>query len=205
MRKAILSFFFIGTTVAAFIACSSGGSGGGGAGGGSGPTTSVDSSKTGASLSDTEAKQYCEDVQAYQKAQLSEDEQRKYTCGFTAQILASFGAKDDAEAQAKCRSELDKCLAKPPTTADAGSTADACASFAQRLKDCNATVAELNQCSGDSTAQLKSFASKDFCAEAKADAGFASSALLQQPESCKALASKCPSLFGTQGSTPDGG
>lgn len=203
MRKTILSFTFIGTTVAAFIACSSGGSGGGGGGGG--PTTSVDSSKTGANLSDTEAKQYCEDLQAYQKAQISEDEQKKFSCGFTAQLLASFTAKDDAEAQSKCKSELDKCLAKPPTAADAGSTADACESFMQRLKSCNATVAELNQCTGDSTAQLKSLATKDFCADAKADAGFASSPLLQQPESCKALASKCPSLFGTQGATPDGG
>ena len=88
-----------------------------GSSGGSGPgaVSSVDSSKTAGSLSDAEAKQYCEDTLKYSKAQLAEADTKKIGCGLGAALSAGFGAKTDAEAKTKCTEQYNACLARPTT------------------------------------------------------------------------------------------
>jgi hypothetical protein len=175
--------------------------------GGSGPgsVSSVDSTKTVNSLSDSEAKQYCEDANRYAAAQSNEADAKKVVCGLTAAAIASYGAETDAEAQTKCKAQYTECMNKPADTTDtdtdAGTTEDPCADFKSRAKDCSATVGEVNQCLADRAAAFKTLASKDYCAEAKVaspDAGTSSPLTsYDDPASCKALQAKCPSLTGS--------
>ena len=188
------------TTVVFAPACSSSNSTGGS---GPGAVSSVEPSKTGGSLSDAEAKQYCEDTRSFSKAQLSEADLKKIVCGFVAASYAGFSAKTDAEAKTECTKQYDTCLTEPAGTPDGGATKDPCAGTKAALKDCSATISELNTCTADNTAAFKALVGKDFCAGAKAgapgDAGTASTLPFEQPASCKALAAKCPNLNKTDG------
>jgi hypothetical protein len=178
-------------------ACSSGS--GTTSGGGPGAVSSVDSSKTGGSLTDAEAKQYCEDTQRYSEAQVGEADRKKVGCGIGAQIVSS-GAKTDAEAQSTCNQQYTACLERPlPGQGDAGPAPDPCAKAKDDLKDCTATINELNTCAADSAAVFKALVGKDFCAEAKAsspDAGTSGPpSSYKEPASCTALRQKCPNLY----------
>lgn len=203
MKKAFVAALVSASTVVAVVACSSGGSNG--SGGGAGAVSSVDSSKSMNSLSDSEAKQYCEDAQNYQKTQLGDADRKKFTCVLTARILASFGAKDDADAKSKCQEQFDKCMAGPDPNADAGAQAAACDNFKARLTNCTATVAEANQCVADSATEYKSIASEEPCANVHADAGSSSASFFSQPASCDVLSQKCPGLAGSSSTSGSSG
>jgi len=181
-------------------ACSSGTSSGGS---GPGAVSSVEPSKTGGSLSEAEAKQYCEDTRNFSKAQLSEADLKKVGCGVVAVFYAGFSAKTDAEAKTECAKQYDTCLSEPAGTRDGGAAKDPCAGTKAALKDCAATISELNTCTADNAAAFKALVGKDFCAGAKAaapgDAGAPSALPFEQPASCKALAAKCPNLNKTDG------
>ncbi|AKU96504.1 hypothetical protein AKJ09_03168 [Labilithrix luteola] len=186
--------------------CSSGSEGGSGAG----AVSSVDSSKRVDSLSDAEAKQYCEDGQSYTTSQMKALDTKRIGCGFTAQFTAGIGAQSDADAQAKCRTQFDECMNKPDDAGDAGTgdaeTDDSCASFKNQTQGCSATVGEMNQCVADQIAALKALAGKDFCADAKVRTqSDQPGSPVATPASCTALASKCPSLFGGTDDSSNGG
>lgn len=193
----LLLLTFSGVAFAALaIACSSSGGSGG-----SGSVSSVDSTKTVNGLSDSEAKQYCEDATRYAEGQLSAADSKKIGCGFSSQFMASFNAESDSDAQTKCKALYEECLKKPDekTETDAGASDDPCTEFKSRSKDCAATVGEVTQCMTDELAAMKALAARDFCAEAKAsspDGGTPGSSLFEQPASCKAIESKCPGLSG---------
>ena len=160
--------------------------------------SSVDATKTVGSLTDTEAKQLCEDTQRFSDAQVSAADRKQVACGLGAQLVAS-SAKPDAEAKANCTALYDACLVRPlPTQGDAGATTNACDKAKDDLKDCAATVNELTTCTADNAASFKSLIGKDFCADVKAaalDAGASPAAsIFPQPASCAALLAKCPGL-----------
>lgn len=196
------------STAALAVACSSGSSSGG-----SGAVSSVDSSKQVSGLSDTDAKQYCEDAQAYVSSQYKSIDTKRVSCGFYAQIYGGYGATSDADAQTKCRAQFDECMNKPDETGDAGTTDDSddgstdCASFAAKTKDCGATVGEVSQCLSDQLSALNALASKDFCGEAKARSENDTSTpeLTTTPASCKGLETKCPSLYSDSETSNDSG
>jgi hypothetical protein len=75
-----------------------------------------------------------------------------------------------------------------------------CATASSDLKDCNATVGELNTCLADQVAAAKSlYATFDTACDGLTLSGDEMKApSFEQPASCKALASKCPKLAGSQ-------
>ena len=198
----LLPLAIVGTVASSLfaVACTSSTDGSGG-GSGPGAVSDVDSSKAVNNLSDSEVKEYCEDGKRYSEAQLAGIDLKKIGCGISAQLLASYGAENDADAQAKCRTQFDECMKQPTenTGADAGAQEDDCAAFKEQVANCNATVGEVNQCVADQTAALKALSAKDFCAEAKAMSNDTppNTTAFQPPASCKAIQSKCPSLAGT--------
>jgi hypothetical protein len=164
--------------------------------------SSVDSSKTASSLSDAEARQYCQDSVNYNTTHLGEADTRKLGCGFGAAIVAGYGAKTDAEAKAKCTEQYNSCLAEPVAASDAGAPKDPCANAKAQLAGCSATVGELNACIVDQFAVYQAASGKDYCADAKvtsADAGVpSSSSVFADPASCKAARAKCPGASSTK-------
>lgn len=188
MRKPIL-FASVVTTFAFAAGCSSD------PGEGSGPSnvTSIDSSKTVSELSESEARQYCEDSGRYFANQISEEEGRNFGCGLQASITAAFsGAETDDELKANCQKALSECKSQPiPEPVED----DECGEFVSDAKKCNATVEELNHCLADRTAEFKQLATKDFCAELTLSSGGPGSVEeFAEPASCKAIADKCPSF-----------
>lgn len=210
MLRSLASILALSAPVFA-IACSSGSSSGGSA-----AVTSVDSSKQVSGLSDTEAKQVCEDAQAYVTSQFASIDTKRINCGFSAQIMGAYDATNDADAQTKCRTLFDECMNKPAETGDAGTTDENdganfdCTAFGSQTRDCGATVGEVSQCLSDQIAALNAVSSKDFCAEAKArsENDTSTPSLAATPASCTAVQTKCPNLFSdteTSTSTDAGG
>lgn len=162
--------------------------------------SSVDSDKVANTLSDSEAKEYCEDAQKFYADNLASLNMKRITCGYTAQLTAGIGAADDAAAQAACRTKLDECMNKPSETADAGTSTgddkDDCSTAKNDLKDCTAKVADLNQCAADQVAAYKALESKDWCAAAKAGTPTSTDSPFTTPESCTKLSNSCPSITG---------
>lgn len=193
-------FVVVGTIVAASIcACSSSSdssSGSSSSSGGAGSVSSVDSSKQLGSLTQQEATQYCNDVNAYASKELSADDIKKATCTFSA-ALGTIGAKSQDDAKSKCEAAYTQCLSAP---AEQQPTGNSCATASlDVVKGCTATVAELDQCEADQIAGLKALAAKgDPCPSvqfgADASAGTSSSSS-SQPTSCASLQQKCPNLF----------
>jgi hypothetical protein len=166
--------------------------------------SSVDSSKTVNGLSDSEAKEYCQDASRFSANNLSGADAKKMVCGFTAAAFGAYGAANDQEAKTKCQEHYNSCLNEPEKNdSDAGTESDPCADFKTKAANCSATVGEVNQCLSDQAALIKSLASKDFCGEAKANAAdspTSGGSTPETPASCKALQTKCPGMFGDDSS-----
>lgn len=195
-NHSLVSFGFVAALASSLfvVAC-----GGDESNGGADPddVTSVDSDKKVSDLSDSEAKEYCEDGQSFAEGEYAKFDMKKITCGLIAQAFAGSGAETDEEAKAACRDALESCLQQPdePTPP----SEDDCSSFATDAKECSATVGEVNKCYTDQINQLKALEGKDFCAEAKATSSETPDIGFEQPASCKAIATKCPSLAGDSG------
>ncbi len=146
-------------------------------------STSIDGSKTLGSLSDTDATQYCNDLNTYLESH--PDEGAKSSCLLLGSLDA-FGMSA-AKATATCKDEYAKCLAQDP-----GAIQIICSARTPKFMDCTATVAEYSQCQQDSTNAAHDISS-DSCNRFMNDGGAASSSALN-PQSCQDLSKKCPGL-----------
>ena len=145
-------------------------------------STSVDGSKTLGSLSDTDATQYCNDLNNYLESH--PDEGAKSSCLLLGSLNA-FGASG-ASATAACKDEYGKCMAQDP-----GAIQIVCDERTPKFKNCTATVAEYSQCQQDAVNAAHDI-SQDSCNRFMNDGGGASSPL--NPASCQTISKKCPGL-----------
>jgi hypothetical protein len=112
------------------------------------------------SLTTAEAKQYCDDLLAYNRRELPVSEATKLRCAVTA-LVATRGAADDTAARAACKQAYDACAAAPapnaPTECDDKSI--------QQFASCKGvTVADSNACLREAHARQASFLAADICA-----------------------------------------
>lgn len=179
MRPLLIAF------AALSVACSSGSPSPG-----TSKPPSTDPARALASLSTTEATTYCREALAYQSGRLSAEQTHRASCAFMG-IMGSVGATTDSEAQGKCKSSYDACLAAPAEGGGDGGE-DPCQGFATKTSSCGTlTVAEMNACQEEQITLLAKYAEPGLC----------SSITLHTPETtietpkCDVVQAKCPALL----------
>jgi hypothetical protein len=111
-------------------------------------TTSIDGSRTVASLSPTELAMYCADLNASEANALTPAQAQLFSCQLIAIIDISFGGADagpDASTNGPitCTSLFNACMNEPPV---GGSTNPPCQTLDQAAPTCTATVSQVDQC-----------------------------------------------------------
>ncbi len=162
--------------------------------------TSLDSGRTLASLSDSEATGYCHDLQNYFTSSLAPAEMKEVSCV----IAASFAQfeQDLQTARSKCAEIYNQCVAADAPDGgglvfDAGPSPDSCTNAKANFGDCTATVGDVNACEQDEVSVEKSLLRQApaFCntlQQTDAGIGYAHTEL---PASCASLQAKCPNAF----------
>lgn len=154
-------------------------------------TTGVPPSKTGAEVTDAEAKTICEATVTQARQTLTPDVAKSAYC----KIVGVLVVRQGGAAAAFCQVAIDQCMMMPldPQLEEAltQDPAMACANEQSFGASCTATVAEYETCVTDQIAALEQMlASIPSCAEAtmSQDLGIG----FEQPASCGAFEEKCP-------------
>jgi hypothetical protein len=138
-------------------------------------------------LSSDEALALCRDDVAYFEQHISRDVLRKYSCMAAGVNAAADTIGTDEEKWAACQRGYDSCF----TSAGEANVLDDCTKTAPRMKTCDATVAEVNQCIIDTANHIKTYASQKPCGNTPPDREG-----IPLPATCIALEKRCPSLRG---------
>lgn len=170
------------------VACGDDGDGGGGGG-----TTQVfDSSQANkdkmlSELSQEEVTALCEEYQEYVASEISEAELKRFACYA---VAAAFSG-GDANA---CNMIAQECINAPAEENNSGlepdDSSDDC--NPDDVKDCDATVGELEACFSATIDQLNSAAQNASCSTSSLDD-------VGSPAACAPLMEKCPELFEDDG------
>lgn len=198
MRSSFVRVLLVAATMAPFTAACDDDSSSG-----SGPATSVPSDKVLSSLTDAELTQLNQDMGSYMQQQMSTSLDKDTMCQFNgvmaAVMMGGFDSSEtpptDASLQETCNVLATQCnqSSERPSTTGVGESTEISKT---QLTDCNATVAEYQKCMQDSTkVSIDMMKGMPKCADLKAaelESLFTSSVAVEEPQSCEAMASKCP-------------
>lgn len=150
-----ITFLACGLLSLSAVACSSS------SGTADAPLTSIAADKDIATISDTEASQFCTDTRAYAKAQISDDDAHRISCNLGGAISAAFAAGASGTPDpAVCKQSANDCLGKPftPTSPDPKE----CAGKKPPTGCKGLTVGEYSACVKEQVAQLEQDTNLDF-------------------------------------------
>lgn len=122
---------------------------------------------------------------------LTAEESKRVGCSFSASFSV-MGAATDAEAQSKCQSAFDTCLAAPSE----GVKAEDCtkAPLPASWAKCSATVAEFDACTNEQLVAFKALATTFKCSDAKkpTSGSTTTAGASKSGPACSAYDTKCP-------------
>ena len=157
-------------------------------------------------LSNQESTQLCNEILSNYNTQIPVERQREYLCAVSAAISSAFQtafSKDTSQTETRCLDTYEKCLQASAqlTTAASVSSAD-CASFSASVTSCNGiTVAQVNQCSSEQLALIKTISAATACGQIRGASGaggtgvtsaFDATSISANGASCQAIQQKCP-------------
>jgi len=176
-------------------ACDGGGGGGGGAGGGPTNIEVGDDAAPFSSFTEAEATQICESIEEQMAASYDVESAMHGSCLFGG-LLAKALMGGDVQT---CQAAYDGCMNAEPDDVepDPPETDDSCADVYEKVKDCNATIGELEACMEAQVDIQKAFykALGDFdCGSEMEEFSAAQEEDFQEPAACTTLYQKCPEL-----------
>lgn len=154
--------------------------------------------KKASELSETEAIAACEDVVAYMEASNNDGQAQTHLICLTAGLIAKAFSNDDPAA---CQTSYDECMATPAEEGERTRNDSGCNNAYDGLKDCEATLGEVEACLADMDAANQAVYAqmeKLSCSSTEEEMNAVRENEPQEPESCKLVEEKCPGLMSGQ-------
>ena len=157
-------------------------------------SSGVDKSKAGSSMTTDEKSKFCSSAIRHSMSAVSKESMCKVMAVAFSAIVLLDNKATNATLQSACKSTFDGCMADSKTVSTEPSASDM-KDCATEVAACRATTAEIEACINDYTVEVnKVMGAIPSCSALTLTSASMDEPKTAEPASCKALATKCPTL-----------